>query len=395
MTPFTGFLSYRRRPDITEVEAVERQIRLRGVRTWRDLNDNPPAADLEAIRKAIRQDTHAFVPYVTEPYLQHKNSGDMVWELEVPEANKRARSSYPVFPIFRSVAPAQLKERCLALGLEDFSERNGTFVPLGKPRDGEVSAERVRAAHREVGRKLLRLALMGAQHDGSMTLALRSFEMPTFPTDAALDLDWVGALHSATPEIWDADLVPALEDVATALASAKVQTLRLHVQARLPLALAFGVKCPPASGFDVKIIDRDGREWSGRGEHSLGPLGCEERRIDGDRSAAVLAISVVRDVGRDARALQDKVRAARLVHARYARADRNTDPLPVAAALACQVGDVARRLASDGVANLHLVLACPVPLAVLIGQQLHAVGTIYSYFSDDTRSLTRAYSIRA
>ena len=62
------------------------RMRLRGIRSWRDLRNIPHgAATQRQIRAAIRVETDAFVALVTPVYLERRRDReDLVWNLELP-----------------------------------------------------------------------------------------------------------------------------------------------------------------------------------------------------------------------------------------------------------------------------------------------------------------------
>lgn len=172
-TPLTAFLSYRR-TDAADLRLLERALRLRGVRTWRDVNDVPlGGATEEEIVRAIATETDAFVLYAS-PRLYEADS-TFIWQKELPVADARWRANrYPVVVLYRGTTPDQLSSRCKDLGLTDFgSVANGEWVPLRGERADDPEARRRalrEVAGRVLGTLLGRAAVSAA---GVMLQALR------------------------------------------------------------------------------------------------------------------------------------------------------------------------------------------------------------------------------
>jgi hypothetical protein len=390
MSLFTLFTSYRRE-DAAQIEGIEQQLRLRGVRSWRDVrNLEHGAATPEQIRRAIRLETAGFLAFVTKSYLERRRDReDVVWGLELPEAAARWKAGgYPLTPLFSGTRSAALAARCAEEGLPDLSTANGGHAP-----ECPASPDELAAAFQSEARAQLRNAII--RSDGPLVIAFRSFPMASLPANARLDIDWTAEIDGGTADVWSQQLLPALDDLKGAISTAGVRHLAVHVLTRLGAALAFGIKFPLASGIALVCHGRDGEAWDEDKEGPARPLREDRVAYEGDGAVAILELSIVRDLGRDATELALRVHAAHHVRLSTAGADRSTDPRPIARAIAQQVGDVARTLQSTGVTDLHVLLASPAPLALLIGRQLHALGRVHIYYRDENGHTTRAYSMVA
>ncbi len=95
--PATALLSYARE-DAEEVKFLQLQLKVRGVRAWRDVTDLPlGGATEDEIVHAIENVADAFVIYVTPRSL----TSDFVWNVEIPAALKRQEHD-PLFNIVPS-----------------------------------------------------------------------------------------------------------------------------------------------------------------------------------------------------------------------------------------------------------------------------------------------------
>lgn len=385
--PLRAFLSYRRL-DASEAAELERQLALRGLSLWRDVNDLPLGGLTEAeIRRGIAQ-SDAFILYVTPRVF----SSDVIWRVEVPAAIARARRearqgrTYPIVPLLRGVTTRELRRGSTTRGVTDLPKRNGAFVAL---RRGNRATKRARReAYADVAKRLLRSLLPG-QPPGPLLVTLRSFAAPEAirPT---LDVDWSDALDGANARVWNEELVPALRDLKAELARAHRRQISLFVKTRLCAALLVGMVLPLASGFELAIRDRQGR-WPTRA--GRGRLRREDRRHERSGSA-VLEVSLAQDARSGARSLSQRLHARHVRLTPPAGPSRTYDPRPNAGGIARQVGDVARELRAAGAGDVHIVFSGPAALTALVGQHLHAIGTVHCYYRGAHGRLVRSNRFR-
>src|SRR5438067_13924151 len=109
--PATVLLSYAHE-DTEEVKYLQLQLKVRGVRTWRDVTDLPLGGATEPeIVHAIENVADAFVLYVTP----HSLASDFVWDIEIPAALKRQKSDplFNIVPVLKDVSYSQLQQKCV------------------------------------------------------------------------------------------------------------------------------------------------------------------------------------------------------------------------------------------------------------------------------------------
>ena len=382
-----AFLSYRR-SDASEAAELERQLALRGVTLWRDVNDLPLGGLTEPeIRRGIAE-SDAFLLYATRRVF----ASDVIWGLEVPAALDRAAREatrgrrYPVIPVFRGLSAREFRRRAARLGCNDLPTRNGAFVPL-KRNDRATKSVR-REAHSAVATKLLR-ALLPDVRPGPLSIALRSFDSPEAHR-ATLDLDWSNAIDAAGSRGWTDELVPALRGVKAELARAQRRRVAMFVQTRIGAALLAGMLFPLASGFELAVRDRQGA-WPGHGGRAV--LKREDPRSGGG-GRAVLEVSLAQSALVSAAALAAGLRARHVRLTPSGGPSRTFDPRPHAGGIARQIGDLTRALRAEGVRDTHLVFSGPAALAVLVGRHLHAIGFVNCYYRTAEGELVRAYRFR-
>jgi hypothetical protein len=383
--PLTIFLSYRR-ADASEVRGLEGAVRLRGVRTWRDVNDLPlGGATEDEILEAIGGRTDGLVLYAT-PRLYEPNSR-FIWEKELPAADARwQRDGYPVIVIYRGTTPAELSARCRSLGLTDFGAlTNGTWIPA---RDDAGPAETaVARAQASVATGILRTLLARRPQSPQTTLVLRSFQMADHPDGALLDVDWTSALEAADRDDWTYDLLPALRDIREELQRAQREALVVHPNARLSVCTAFGMEFPLASRFRIRLIGRDRKEWPQ--EPGPSPVSFSLERTDGAApERAVVALGFTRDLHESASAVATTVDAGLLLELKPDGLQLDQMLRPLTEAIGAQL----RALASRGVRDFHVLVAGPAPMAVAVGRQLHALGDVTLYYADRERQPAAAFT---
>ncbi len=125
--PATAFLSYARE-DAEEVKYLQQQLKVRGVRAWRDVSDLPLGGSNEGkIIQAIDQEADAFVLYVTPQCL----ASDFIWDVEVPAALRRWERdhAFNIVPILHGVTFGELEQHCAYRGLRSLKTFNGVSLP--------------------------------------------------------------------------------------------------------------------------------------------------------------------------------------------------------------------------------------------------------------------------
>jgi CBASS immunity sensor of nucleotide second messenger signals/TIR domain-containing protein len=397
--PATAFLSYARE-DAEEVTYLQIQLKVRGVRAWRDVSDLPLGGSNEdEITQAIDHESDAFVLYVTPQCL----ASDFIWDVEVPAALGRWERdhAFNIVPILRGVTFDELEQHCAGRGLRSLRTFHGVSLP--EKATGAADAA-FNTQLRQVARRILdatlalRLRRAGADRKYEACLYLRTYayEPPTDSPDLALD--WTELFPSKdelpTEKEWDEILLPALDDVKNAL-SLKIPGRRLHmfVQAHLPAAFATGFFFPASAHFTLLLEGRHGT-WSTAGAASTAtPLRYLPFKDSGDPSVAVMEIAIARDT---AQAVTQNLPALGISYKQRIRFDLagGTDYISgvqdAAGALAMshQVGREFRRLFDkEGVTRVHVFSAMPAALAVMIGHQINAMGaiTLYHFTEKDRR----------
>lgn len=388
--PSTVLLSYARE-DAEEVKYLQLQLKVRGVRAWRDVTDLPLGGATEhEIVQAIENSADAFVLYVTP----HSLNSDFVWNIEIPSALKRWENSpgFHIVPVLKDVSYQQLQEQCVFRGYRSLTDFNAERLPDSSTGETDtVLKEKLRLIANRVLKATLTLRLRRAKADSSYepALVLRTFKdiPPAFSLD--LDLNWWDLFHDRdrlpSEEEWRDTLFPALRDVKNALAELSIsRKLHMSVQAILPTAFALGYAFPAPARYTLLLESKDGI-WSSSGtaDSSL-PFRRIPYNHGGDKQVAVVEISIAQSISR---AVADYFSTSHLSydqHISYSLPDgpdqiQGVKDAAHALSMAQQIGKDLRQLRSQGIIHIHLFAAIPAALAVLLGHQFNALCPISLY----------------
>lgn len=196
---------------------------------------------------------------------------------------------------------------------------------------------------------------------------------------APAHVDWVDLFpgetpderrQTADPDAWEAVLRPDLRRATTELRQLGLQRIRVEGAFRLPSAFITGFELSERSGVDL-VLPFGAEEWGTDADPDPAPLTVHRREI-GQGPDLAIAVAVSADLGDDVEAFigTDRVPSTELLiltpedgHGRH------SVPGPGRArALAEQIVDLVRRHSAAGTPAVHLFLAVPRPLAVMLGR---------------------------
>lgn len=389
--PASAFLSYRR-VDVEEVTLLQQQLKLRGIRAWRDVtNLRPGGYTQDEVIRAIEQESDVFVLYVTQASLL----SDFIWKIEVPAALHRHErdQTYHIIPIFRGVATDELRLFCAKHNLPSLTDFNGVYLPEQTTSENkEQFSVQLRSVAKRILEAALHLRLQRVKADRTYEpyIYLRTFDYEPPVSSLDLDMNWTEMFEDKEKipdaHVWDKVLLPALLDVKNAI-SAKTPSRKVHiyVQCILPAAFALGFSFPQAAHFTLMLEGQHG-VWTSAGTVSASqPFQILRYSSDGDPDTAVVEIAVSRDTDRATIRSLVSSKLSYKHHIRFALPGgphhlSGVKDAGQALAMTHQIGQELRRLYDkEGVSHFHLFAALPAALAVLVGHQLNALGTIILY----------------
>ncbi|HEX3532154.1 MAG TPA: SAVED domain-containing protein [Thermoanaerobaculia bacterium] len=388
MTDPTGrsFLSYRR-SCLDDADLLVAAQRDHGIPTWRDVDDLPGAPTEEEIRRVLADpQTASAILWLTEDVedspMIRRTEGRLILERALRQ------DGFFVVPVAaRGLAYAKAGE---LLGppysAEDLSGWNLCSFPPGPigPREAAQIAEKILRGRLQ--------ALHRLPADEPIRLALSTRERAPFrPSQIALSLDWSGrfAGREARPGVWEDHLLPALRRVAVEIAAqTHARAVEAEGLATLPAVAALGCAFLLTRGIALSWKQRmaaDGTTqlWNLRAAREAS--GFAGRTTPGNVRAGDLAVlvSVAETVdGAFQRSLPD-LPPFRAV----CRVTKEGKP-PHSILSPGQAADVARtaienikeaRRGYPEIERIHLFLAVPAGIAMMIGQLLNTLGAVQTY----------------
>jgi hypothetical protein len=349
-------------------------MRRRGLSSWRDRKDQHRGVATDpAVLKAIKFDTDGFVIYGTKRILDSA----YVWEHEWEPAYVRNQAEvgaghpfpYPLIPIFAAAGVADLKAAAIRFKQPIPTTFNGERLTAGA------------AGRRAMANYLVRTALTrraAAAPHGPLRLHLTTFASAD-DLDTDVLVDWSPEFAPGSTPPWP-DLLVARDDLAAELARTG-RGLEISVQARLGPAFAFGHAFPHVS--KIPITAGDG--WQlGDAEDPALVAATDVSVAGGDPRVAVVEVSLARTV---TVAVDRAIAACALALSRrlslaYGSGVDHVDAA-VAAAATAAFGRRLKRLRDEGITEVHVFLAGPAPLAVLLGASVNAGPAMTLYHTVD------------
>jgi hypothetical protein len=278
-------------------------------------------------------------------------------------------------------------ELMAALGLR--SDDQAVNLGIGLVR-GWVIQGRTRFDRTDLQAQIDTLELQTA--DPRCVLLIQAIDRDPHPEDATVRLDWVDRFAGDTaaerrrphdPAAWESQLRPELRRAVTQLRTVGCQRTLVRGPMRLATWFTVGFECAQVTGMTV-ACHRGGWLWTSD-EPALTDvqLKVQETLIGrGDELAVVVAVAYDPSV-----AVGHYLAAAGLPVGRLATLSPDTRPSDQAVtgpghavALAQAIRNQIRQLAdASRTPRLHLVLACPAGLALLLGHRWNRVPTTQLY----------------
>lgn len=385
------FLSYAWE-DAEEVDLLDTLLRLRGVPIWRDrrkMSFGTYSQDLA--RRGIAELCSGFALFNTDAVL----ASDFILNVELPAMDARRRAGPPP-PFFAGAI--QRREVPFEQALADLREATGGIdlgAAFGAPLSGELEAGLRLAANSILAAYLTQEP--GETEEVSLRIETRG-EVPN-ADPSLLHLCWSPPLHHDPElhpnEVWPRELLPALADLHAALESAGgPRRLRIAGNMHLSAALALGFEFRQPSGWALEIdhefvarsalVEPDPHDW--RLNLQPGDPGAEGR--------LVVCLHATQDVAeamhRHGRDLPPAAAALHVYPPSGKPGRTSVDPAQaneLAAAIAERINSARRE---HGATSTHLYLACPWPLATLLGWHLSSSGHLVMHEPDVERGSYRA-----
>lgn len=392
LTDPTGccFLSYRR-IRAPEVGLLVSALHDRGIPTWQDINDLPTAPTEDELRRVLADNTTASAILFATPEVEHST---VIRQIEAPAILNRHLKDDPFFAVPIAAGGLDYADVPRVLGphlglahLPGWNIHRANTDPIDTGAAATIAEivlqQRLIAVHKTL------------PADAVLRVAFSTRAPLPKTTGSALSIDFTHHFTGrlASPNAWSDAILPALGSIVRAI---RLRSPDRHVQilghAAIPAALALGAAFLSVGGLRASWV-QDQHSFGKPAElwglhHDREPSGFEtviEPRCPEAVDVAVL-VSVAADVELDFTAtvpILPSLRAVVSVSLPFTSIKGGRTVLTVG-----QAHDVAQ-LTIDGIRRaralyqcrgaVHLFMAAPVGLAMMIGQLLNTLGTVHTY----------------
>ena len=377
MTVPTYFLSYSRE-DIEDIKTIARILKIHGIETWQDTANLGAGISEERIRRAIREESDGLLFLATA----HSVRSDFIRAVELPEAERKCKkTNFQIVPIFGlpiKTVTADLQD-CLTVPISNF---NGVKVTrCDAPRDMVAVAERA-----------AEIILKDISIEPRDPLKIGLSSMQEASDDVALHLDFRSFFQTGLPpkESWSKQFRPALERVKNALVARNLFVLRLHGFAHLSLACLFGHVFRSTAGFKLEIRQITNNKttiWETAATSGKSPLKATE--LPGSIGSRNLCVKINLMSPDDSSVIRYRKEHGILYRAtlefhpeKYPLLISEAEAVVIAADLVNKIKEMHARYDTN---TVHLFAAVPIGLAVMIGHNINACGTIQCHEFDNGR----------
>jgi hypothetical protein len=388
------FISYRQ-SDGTDITAeLAWLLRAAGIPVWRDRDDLPPGDTEERLGQAIADGLSGGVLVVTPEVDQ----SEIVRHVEAPRLLELHRE-HPPFALGITNA---IKDPAGSLDYKTpdrlLSQRPGTLSGVDQQsadRNGLVALVKKILWHR-IAHQRSAIAASGS----TMTLTIQTRNAPQVydRTGSDLDIRLRPSSHERLPSSQGlrdlADVIALLPDAVT-----RSGADRVHIKggAHLSAAFTLGASLPSTRVGHLEVVDQQGQVWAGasaaaarRADH----LAAHAERanpstIRAGRPAVALYIDLLPQRSDAAFEVFLEEHGASLAAWRHVTSTTSAPLNPTTAgALASEAADHIREVSNRHAnAEVHLLLRCPFPMAVLIGRLTNTL-RIVTYEWDDSAPST-------
>lgn len=398
------FISYRRSPARAvgndEALRLRNALRDRGIQTWRDL-DNLGAEPTESELTAVLQDPDTVGAIVLiSPEVR---DSAIIRNVEARQIFRRKAddSTFLVLPVLLGVDYLDADDVLGSpAGFQNVNNWNLHRVP-----DGELSEEEARRVASNALRH--RTATIASTEElDELQVGLFSRRVAGAATPL-LRFDYADYFEGRScPDGTFGVIEGALVDAATAITeSIPTRCVAGQGNASLPIGALFGSVFSPLAGFDLSWLQVFNGKTAERWTHSIDGSGAQAniRVVEGD----VGSLDIVLAFGISANIEESVARYLRTTNTSYrvaVHAGPSDGPVKQGVALVPGDGVSLVNAAIDAVritredlgltgSRLHLFLACPLSMAVLLGQKLNTFSqcALYEHDPDSANGYQRVH----
>lgn len=377
MTPPVLFLSYSRK-DLDDIASIARVLKIHGIRTWQDLNDLGVGLSEARVRRAIQTESSGLLFYSTDESV----SSAFIRQVELPEAEKahKSHSAFNIVPVFR-----------LSIDDTDAALKGVLTVPISNFNGAKVQPHDEPGTVVLAGHRAAEIVLQQLRLDEYSVVPLGLSSKQRAPSTVALDLDFAPFFEDGLPdaEEWNGDFPAALARVKTALLYRSFTRVRLYSFAHLSLGLMFGFVFRDRTGFYLEIEQtnkgQDRSIWTTSEEPAPHELSMKE--YPGTLGSQNLCVKI-NLIARDDSSVAAYTNSAGVDYRALLDVSPPSFPYLISngqgVAIARQLAERIKELHGEyGTNTVHLFAAVPLGLALLIGYNLNACGSVQCHEFDN------------
>lgn len=387
------FISYRQSDGTDTCAELAWLMRAGGIPVWRDRDDLPPGDTEERLRQAIGDGISGGV-LITTPEVERS---DVVKRVEAPLLFK----SHKAHPSF-------------ALGIANAVEKTPGKIDYLAPErllgmaKGTLSGVDQHPTHRDGLRTVVQKMIWHrlANHRDQVALNDQAFALSIQTRNAAQVYDRTGSQLDIRVRPSDHERLPSreglidLKDTIGLLPDAVTRTgarrIRIQGGAHLSVAFAIGASLPSSRVGIMEVTDQQGNVWASAGEARFSSPSAVATSDSGNnpsatkpgRPAVAAYIDLLNQRSNAAFEKYLEEQGGNLkawIHLTSATAEL-LDPA-TGGSIAAEVAAHIRALSSEnGNAEVHLLLRCPFPLAVLIGRLANTLRLVLYEWDDSEPS---------
>lgn len=384
-----NFISYRR-ARAAEISELARRLKTRGVPQWIDVSDLGAGSTEEQIINALDDPNCASGLVWLTPEVA---DSAVIRRVEVPRLVQRVRSGEGFFAVM-AVAGGLEYSDATKVAAENLGTVDLRFWNLQKIEGDPAPAEELDRLADIVLHQRLAAVVAAMTADEPLAVGLWVRREPPIDDRPGLQLDWHETFSGrmATTGAWDTELLPALRSVHREIGRyAAGRPIVIHGRPTLASAFALGRAFPAVSGIGLawEQIGRDGSRclWSLSESRQASGFAVRPHGVDPAGEGLAVLVSVMHDVSLAYGATTGLPAMRATVEVDLSEGRRGQLSASGAVDLANQVADAVRRarIEFQGIKTIHLFLACPVGLALMIAQLMNAIGpiTVYEHVDED------------
>ena len=390
------FISYRR-SRVTEIAALVSALRERGVPVWQDLSDLATTHTEEALKTVLESsDVSGAIIWLTPDVEQ----SDVIRKIEIPKIVHRetAAAGFFVVPVLAGGLDYKDVEKICGpfIGAENLGAWNLmrlTNDPAAKTDVQDVSKKTLNRRLAELNRSLPENAHIDVNFYA---------RVPPPAKPVALTIDWrhhFQGRHAAEAD-WENILLPALEEIATAIGThANSRTCIFRGKVPLSAAFSLGATIPSTRGIKAEWVQEfpsgETQAWSLSAARLASGFTSTSRGSDASGRDIAILISVTQDVENAfglSKASLPTFRAILKISNQGVTTTQLGSPgeaMDIASVVRDAVLAAKREYPDAG--GLHIFMAVPAGAAFLIGQLSNTFGPIQLYELDQTTAAIGTY----